>query len=102
MFKKLILIGGLTLSLVACSNEELQPVADEITPVEVIGFQELIKDELYYIKSNNDIGFPTQYNNFIKTNPHLKLIDVESDPRKSTYNTLNGWYLFVETKEDNN
>lgn len=85
--------------LFGCSMKvETKQVAVE--GANVIGYTELIKDELYYIIDDGDENFATKYNEFLENNTALEVVDVEGDPNNKTQLNQNlGWYIFTKTKE---
>ena len=97
--KKLMIGVLLSTMLVGCGTEVemVETIADEEN---VIGYQELIKNELYYIKFDDSVNFATKYKEFTNSNPNLEVFDVEAKQQPRTYNSVEGWYIFTkEIKE---
>lgn len=96
--KKLMLFAiTLIFLLVGCQDESYTNIED--TDAELLSsYTTLIDKNLYYIeRGDNNMDFPKSYNNFLKDNPNLEVIDVEIDPKSSTYNEVRGYFIFTKS-----
>lgn len=94
------LIGGLlVIGLLTGCSAEVETGETVAGNVSTHGYQELIENELYYIKYDKDVNFATKYKEFIDNNQHLEVFDTETKPQKGSHNSTSGWYIFTKPKE---
>lgn len=83
--------------LVGCDGESYTNIED--TDVELLSsYTTLIDKNLYYIeRGDSNMDFPKSYNNFLKDNPNLEVIDVEIETNTNTHNSIKGYFVFTKS-----
>lgn len=85
-----------SLLLVGCQDSSYSNV-DVINEESISNYTTLIDGKMYYIeRGKDDMNFPIKYSSFLKDNPNLEVIDVESDPKTGNYNTTKGYFIFTK------
>ena len=94
------LISGVLLSvlLVGCSAET-EPSEVAVEGIGINSYQELIKDDLYFIEYDSNINFATKYQEFLKNKNDIEVFDIERKATNGSHNGTGGWYIFTKSKE---